>query len=107
MKRFGQIIRLKPEKEAYYRELHSNAWESVLYKITQCNIKNYSIFLRDGILFAYFEYHGKDFDADMAKMAEDPETQRWWAETDPCQIPVDTAKEGEKWADMESVFFHP
>ena len=46
--------------------------------IRECNIRNYSIFHKDGLLFAYFEYVGDDFDADMAKMAADPETQDWW-----------------------------
>jgi len=107
MQRFGQIIKLNPEKEAYYRELHANAWEGVLTKITDCNIKNYSIFLHDGFLFAYFEYVGDDFDADMKKMADDPLTQKWWAECKPCQQPVDTAKADDWWVTMESVFFHP
>jgi len=107
MQRFGQIIRVRPEKEAYYRELHAKAWEGVLNKITDCNIRNYSIFLHDGLLFAYFEYIGSDFDADMKKMADDPLTQEWWAECKPCQQPIDTAKSDEWWVTMESVFFHP
>ena len=105
MKRYGQVIRLKPGKEAYYKELHSNAWPGVCDMIHECNIQNYSIFFRDGYLFAYFEYTGDDFEADMAKMAADPLTQEWWKECNPCQQPVETAKVGEWWADMESVFF--
>ena len=92
MKRIGQIIKLKPEMEAKYRELHANAWPEVLAKIEECNIRNYSIFLREGYLFAYMEYIGEDFDADMQKMADDPMTQLWWKETDPCQIPVDSSR---------------
>ena len=104
MQRIGQVIRLKPEMEEKYRELHANAWPEVLAKIEDCNIRNYSIFLRDGYLFAYMEYIGNDFAADMAKMAEDPMTQLWWKETDPCQMPVETAGENVWWADMEEVF---
>ena len=106
MQRFGQIIRIKPEKEAYYRKLHAEPWKGVLDKITECNIRNYSIFLKDGFLFAYFEYIGDDFGADMKKMAEDPITQKWWKETDPCQEPIETALSGERWVNMESVFYH-
>ena len=106
MQRFGQIIHVKPEKEAYYRELHKNAWKGVLDTITECNIRNYSIFLRDGFLFGYFEYIGDDFEADMKKMAEDPITQKWWAECEPCQQPLDTAASGEWWVNMESVFYY-
>ena len=39
-------------------------------------------------LFAYFEYVGDDFAADMAKMAADPMTQDWWKFTDPLQEPL-------------------
>ncbi|MDO4782328.1 MAG: L-rhamnose mutarotase [Capnocytophaga felis] len=105
MKRFGQVIRIKPEKLAYYRQLHANPWKSVLDKIRECNIRNYSIFLlNDELLFAYFEYVGDNFEEDMQKMAADPETQRWWAETDPCQQPLEL-KEGEWWHTMEQIFY--
>jgi L-rhamnose mutarotase len=72
--------------------------------IKECNIRNYSIFLRDGYLFAYFEYTGTDFSADMATMAADPNTQKWWKLTDPCQEPLETCAKGEWWAPMEEVF---
>lgn len=104
MKRYGQVIRLRPEKAEEYRSLHANAWPGVLAKIRECNIRNYSIYLRAGYLFAYFEYHGTDFEADMKRMAEDPETQRWWKLTDPCQEPIEDHAENEWWAGMEEVF---
>ena len=104
MKRYGSLIKLKPEKEAEYRELHTNAWPDVLEMISKCNIRNYSIYFKDGFLFSYFEYHGDDFDVEMKKMASDPITQKWWKLTDPCQEPLDTRKEGEWWASMEELF---
>ena len=55
-------------------------------------------------MFSYYEYIGSDYDADMAKMAADPETQRWWEVTDPCQQPIETATKGEWWAGMKEVF---
>ncbi len=104
MRRFGQVIKVKPEKLQYYRELHANPWPSVIKKIEECNIRNYSIFLfNNSMLFAYFEYIGEDFEADMAKMAADPETQRWWKETDPCQESLEI-NSGEWWHNMEEVF---
>ena len=106
MKRFGNLIKVKPEKLDEYKELHANAWPGVLKMITECNIKNYSIYHRDGFLFSYFEYHGEDFDADMKKMAADPVTQEWWKHCNPCQEPVESAKEGQWWVDMEEVFHH-
>lgn len=104
MQRYGSVIKLKPEKEEEYRELHANAWPDVLDMIRASNIRNYSIYLKDGFLFSYFEYHGDDFDGDMKKMAADPNTQAWWKLTDPCQEPLETCKEGEWWAGMEEVF---
>lgn len=104
VKRFGSVIRLRPEKEAEYRELHAAVWPAVLDQIQRSGIRNYTIFLRDGLLFSYFEYVGEDFDADLAAMAKDPETQRWWTLTDPCQQPVQSAAEGEWWAPLEEVF---
>ena len=105
MQRYGSVIKLKPEKLEEYKKLHANAWPSVLDMIHLCNIRNYSIYYRDGFLFSYFEYHGDDFAADMQKMADDPNTQAWWKLTDPCQQPLETCQPGEKWAPMEE-FFH-
>ena len=104
MKRFGMVIGLKREGEKEYRERHAAVPPEVLETIRQCNIRNYSIYLKDGMLYSYFEYHGADFAADMAKMAADPATQRWWAIVKPLQEPVATRQEGEWWADMEEVF---
>ena len=105
MQRYGSLIKLKPEKLAEYKELHLNVWPGVLKMIAECNIRNYSIYYRDGFLFSYFEYHGTDFAADMQKMAADPTTQAWWKLTDPCQQPLETCQPGEWWASMEE-FFH-
>lgn len=104
MTRHGSVIELPPESEARYRELHAAVWPAVLDRIARSNIRNYTIFLRDGVLFSYFEYVGEDFEADMAAMAADPVTQEWWTHTDPLQRRVATAAEGEQWAPMEEVF---
>ena len=104
MKRYGSVIKVKPEKLDEYKVLHADPWPEVLEMISACNIQNYSIYYKDGLLFSYFEYVGEDYDADMKKMAADPKTQAWWKLTDPCQEPVDTAKPGEWWAVMEEVF---
>jgi L-rhamnose mutarotase len=106
MKRHGSVIRLRPEHEEEYLRLHRAVWPAVLEQITRSGIRNYSIFLRDGYLFAYFEYVGDDFDTDMQAMAEDPETGRWWQLTDPCQQPLPTAATGEHWAQMREVMHH-
>ena len=104
MKRYGMVINVRPEKLEEYKRLHANAWPDVLKMIHDCNIRNYSIFHRDGKLFSYFEYVGDDFEGDMARMAADPTTQEWWTHCNPCQQPVETAAEGEWWAPMEEVF---
>ncbi len=104
MKRYGMVIRVRPERFEEYRRHHAAVWPGVLDMIRQCNIRNYSIYHKDGWLFSYFEYVGTDFDADMAKMAADPLTQEWWKVVGPCQEPLETRAPGEWWADMEEVF---
>jgi L-rhamnose mutarotase len=109
VKRYGHVIGLRPEKIEEYKRLHADVWPGVLKMITECNISNYSIYLgelEEGkyYLFSYFEYTGDDFKADMAKMAADPTTKKWWTFCEPCQAPIPTRKEGEWWAGMEEVF---
>jgi L-rhamnose mutarotase len=72
--------------------------------IRRINIRNYSIFRYQQLLFAYFEYVGDDFAADMAQMAADPKTQEWWALCKPMQEPLPDRGEGEWWATMTEVF---
>lgn len=112
VKRYAWVTGLKPEKAAYYKQLHANPWPSVNRMLKECHIRNYSIYLKEIegklYLFSYLEYTGKDFDADMKKMAADPETQRWWKETDPCQLPLpDAALKGKIWSDAEEVYHLP
>jgi len=107
--RYGSVIGIKPESIEEYKRLHADVWPGVLKTIKECNIRNYSIYLAElekdkYYLFSYFEYIGEDFKADMAKMAADETTQRWWKLTDPLQTPIPTRKQGEWWAVMEEVF---
>ena len=104
MERHGQVLRVKPDKIEEYVAYHANVWPEILDMIRQCNIRNYTIYLKDGYLFAYFEYVGQDFEADMAKMAADPKTQEWWDVMMPMQQPLETRAEGEWWAEMAEVF---
>ncbi len=109
MKRYGMVIGVRPEKIEEYKRLHAAAWPDVLKMIKQCQIRNYSIYLRqlDGgqhYLFSYFEYVGADFAADMARMAADPTTQRWWSLCKPCQKPLLGKAPAEWWTSMEEVF---
>ena len=104
MKRYGSLIRVRPEQFEEYKRLHANIWPEVLKRIEACHIRNYSIYHKDGYLFSYFEYVGEDYEGDMAKMAADPITQKWWEVCKPCQEPLETRAEGEWWADMEEVF---
>ena len=109
VQRYGMVLGLKEEKIDEYKKLHAAVWPGVLKTIKDCNIRNYSIYLHEiepgkHYLFAYFEYTGDDFKADMEKMAADPVTQKWWELCEPCQIPLENRKEGEWWASMEEVF---
>ncbi len=104
MKRYGFVIRVRPETLERYKEYHVSAWPEVLATIRKANIRNYSIYLKDDFLFGYFEYHGADYAADMAQIAACPKTQEWWSIMQPMQRPLETRAKGEWWAQMEEVF---
>jgi len=104
IRRFGQVIGVKSEGIAEYERLHRAVWPEVLAMIHGCNIRNYSIFRHGNTLFAYFEYVGEDYQADMAKMAADPKTQEWWSVCMPLQEPLPDRSPGEWWTTMDEVF---
>lgn len=93
----GSVIRLRREYEERYVILHRHVFPEVAERIRKSNIRNYSIFLRDGVLFSHFEYIGEDFKSDMAAMG-DPVTREWWKLTEPMQAPLRTREKGEWWA---------
>jgi len=101
MRRFGQHVNLKPECVEQYKQLHAAVWPDVLATITKCNLRNYSIYIRGTELFAYFEYIGDDFEADMALMEADPITQEWWTHTKPC---FEQHEEKIYYTDLEEIF---
>jgi L-rhamnose mutarotase len=112
VKRFVWITGLRSGKEQHYRELHAHPWPGVVKMIKECHLQNFSIHEReiDGKLYliAYLEYTGNDFEADMEKMAADPETQRWWKETDACQRPLpEAAAKGKIWTEALEIFYLP
>jgi L-rhamnose mutarotase len=106
VRRFGQVIGLRPESLEAYKQLH--AGPGVRDLLRRANIRNFSIFVQrmpDGKLyeFGYFEYHGDDFERDMAWLGAQPENKAWLALCDPMQIPL----EGEtSWSMMEPIFYN-
>jgi L-rhamnose mutarotase len=97
MKRIGQVIGIRPQDIEEYERIHADAWPTILATIKKANIQNYTIFRYEHLLFAYMEYTGDNYEADMAMIAADPETQRWWKITDAMQVQVPEAREGEWW----------
>ena len=108
--RYAMVIGLKPSKVQEYKKLHAEPWQGVLEGIDRSNLRNFSIWHIEEsknrhLLFAYFEYHGKDLAADFAAMGESDITKQWWKLTDPCQQPIPAAKPGEQWVMMEEYFY--
>lgn len=104
MKRYCQLVRVKPEAIAEYERIHAAVWPGVLEAIYACNIRNYSIYRHGELLIAYFEYVGPDYEADAARMAADPVTQQWWTLTNPMQDPLPGRPTGAWWTEVPEVF---
>lgn len=104
--KIGMCINLDPKKVKEYKDLHKNCPKEIRALLKSVNIHNYSIFLKEpeNILFSYFEYEGDNFEEDIKIMSDNEENKRWWKLCGPCQIPFETRKKGEWWAEMENVF---
>lgn len=104
MRRFGSAIDLDPEKRTEYLALHREVWPAVEERLRQSHFTNYSIFIFGDRLFAYYEYTGEDYEADTAAIAADPQTQKWWTLTSPCQVRLPGTPDGEQWVTMTEVW---
>jgi len=101
------MVRLRPEGAEECKEIQYIEKERIWLEIEKvirdvAHIRNYSIFQKGCILFAYFEYEGaeKDFDAHMERLWNAPRMQEWLAEMG---LPVGTQAAGEWWVDMRTV----
>lgn len=106
VRRVGQVIELRDEAADDYVELHRAVPRGVLDTLSRANVTNYTIFRHNGLLFGYFEYRGSDLESDMAMIADDPVTQRWWSVVMPMQRSMRTSPDSDWWVTMEEVFRH-
>ncbi|KAJ3930867.1 MAG: rhamnose mutarotase [Lentinula lateritia] len=110
-KRICQIIKLKPEAVDAYKAIHAAVWPGVLAALERAHIVDYSInhYPPLQLLIATMKYTGVDYEADMKLVAEDPETQKWWAVTDGMQESFVEGAQGSGtdmpwWTEVEEVF---
>jgi len=108
VKRVGMVVGIRPEQIAEYKRLHADANAGVRDLLTKYHMHNFSIYLQQiegkWYEFGYYEYTGKDFDADMAELAKEPRNIEWLKLCDPMQLPLPGAK---GWTEMERVYFNP
>ena len=107
IRRIGMVIGLKEERIAAYRMLHDGPGVRDLPRAY--NILDFNIFLQKlpdcrFYEFVYYEYHGTDYEADIAKLAKEPRNIAWLKRAGPTQTPLDNHK---SWAVMERIFFNP
>jgi len=106
VKRFAQVLGLRPEKREEYERYHERIWPEIALAIHTAGIRNYSIFHHEGRLFAYYEYVGppEEYEARMQALAEAPRMREWWDLMEPMQVPDPDRAPGTWWSDMKEVF---
>ncbi|BDO42987.1 L-rhamnose mutarotase [Cellulomonas sp. NTE-D12] len=108
MQRFAFVVDVVPELREEYLRLHAAVWPEVEAALSAHHVTNYSIFVLEDTLFAYYEYVGEDHAADLAAVDADPVTQEWLSRTDPCQVPFGrAARPGDRWRALEEVWHLP
>lgn len=107
VKRVGMVVGIQPDKIAQYKQLHADSNPGVRDLLSKYHMKNFSIYLQQiegkWYEFGYYEYTGKNYEADMAQMGKEPRTIEWLKVCDPLQIPLPGAK---GWTQMERVYFN-
>jgi L-rhamnose mutarotase len=104
VQRLGAVIGLRDEDADEYVALHRDVPEPVLEMLRIANLRNYSIFRWGDLLFAFMEYTGANLAADLARIADDPATQRWWSVVMPMQRTLRAAPEDDWWTPMPEIF---
>jgi L-rhamnose mutarotase len=105
MQRCGFVVNVVPELRDEYLRLHATVWPQVEETLRACHFTNYTIFILEDTLFAYYEYLGTDHVRDLERIGQDPVTRQWWTHTDPCQTAFGrTARDGERWRAMHELW---
>ena len=107
VRRFGLVIGIRNECIEEYRSIHDGP--GVRDLLTSFSIQNFSIFLQhfpDGKFyeFAYYEYFGEDYEADMEALNAHQRNKEWLAICDAMQLPLPGQK---GWTEMEQIYFNP
>ena len=103
MKRYGFVMKVKPELKAEYKRAHDEIWPDMAQAIRDSGIRNYSIyFLPDGTLFAYLEANDpvKAFE----KLGRTEVNARWQKAMDRFFVKKDPATVGADVVEIEEVF---
>ena len=105
VQRFAFVVDVVPERRQEYLRLHASVWLQVEAALAAHHVTNYTIFILEDTLFAYYEYVGRDHEADMALVDADPVTQEWLRHTDPCQVAFGRAAgPDDRWRPLEEVW---
>lgn len=108
VKRVGMVTQLRADKIAEYKRLHADSNAGVRDLLVKYHMRNFSIYLQqiDGkwYEFAYYEYTGTNFEADMAMIDKEPRNVAWHKLCDPMQKPLPGAK---GWTVMNRVYYNP
>lgn len=104
-RRFGRILKLKPASELEYKEYHRHIWPEVADAIREAGIRNYSIYLNNDFLFSYFELEpGLSLQNAADYLNNNEKCREWEALMNRMQEPLENAKSGEWWTEMEEIF---
>ena len=104
MIRKGMVRAIKPECIKDYKKTHSDVWPEILERITDCKIKNYSVFAQGDRLFSFFEYYGENFEEDTKKMRNNTKFLEWERIHEHMFIPLGNRDKDEGWIELEEVF---
>jgi L-rhamnose mutarotase len=107
VKRVGMVVGIRIDQIETYKGLHADSNPGVRDLLTKYHMHNFSIFLQQiegkWYEFGYYEYTGRNFDQDMAKLAKEPRNIEWLKACDPMQVPLPGAS---GWTVMERVYFN-
>lgn len=104
VRRVASVVGVADEHAEEYLRLHRSVWPDVLAMLEAAHVTNYSIYRHGDLLFSYFEYRGSDYEADMARIEQDPATQRWWSEVMPLQRTLRSGDGEPWWTPLDEVF---
>ncbi len=75
MERAAYMLKVKPDRQREYREVHRNVWPELIRAAHAAGLRNHTVFMKGGTLFLYIE--AENLERSLKEFVASPVKAQW------------------------------